>query len=73
MLCPYCQSEMTKGYIQCRDGVYWTPDRALVPALSGIKKGAVSLRNDPEYGNSTSAAHLCNKCRRVIIEIRYID
>jgi len=72
MTCPYCQSEMTKGYIQCRDGVYWTPDHALVSAFSGLKKGAVSLHNDPEYGNSTSVAYLCSRCKRVTIELRYI-
>lgn len=24
MKCPYCNEEMVKGYIQCRDGVDWT-------------------------------------------------
>ena len=69
MICPYCQGEMTKGYIQCRDGVYWTPDRALVSALSGIKKGAVPLRNHPEYPSNTAIGYFCPKCRKVIIDI----
>ena len=70
MICPYCQTEMVKGYIQCRDGVFWTPERALISALSGIKKGAVSLRNDPEHGNSTSVAYLCKNCKKVIIDVK---
>lgn len=72
MTCPYCQGEMTKGYIQCRDGVYWTPERSLVPALSGLKKGAVALRNNSEYPSpsNTAVAYFCKKCRKVIIDIK---
>ncbi len=70
MICPYCQGEMTKGYIQCRDGVYWTPKPTFIPALSGMKKGAVSLRNDPEQPSNTVAAYLCDKCQKVIIDIK---
>lgn len=70
MICPYCQGQMTKGYIQCRDGVCWTPSRALVSALSGLKKGAVSLRNDAEQPANTSVAYLCQSCKKVIIDIK---
>jgi len=73
MICPYCGKEMTPGYIQCRDGVYWTPKKAFVPALSSLKKGAVSLQNHPEYPSSTSVAYLCKRCKRVIIELRHIS
>ena len=69
MMCPYCRGEMTKGYIQCRDGVYWTPDHAFVSALSGLKKGAVSLKNDPEHPSNTAVAYLCQSCKKVIIDI----
>lgn len=27
MKCPYCNDEMNQGYIQCRDGLYWTPKK----------------------------------------------
>lgn len=45
MKCPYCNEEMELGYIQCRDGVTWTPKRQLVAALSGLGRGSVSLAN----------------------------
>ena len=32
MKCPYCGKEMTLGYIQNRDGVYWTEKKLPVPA-----------------------------------------
>lgn len=69
MVCPYCQNEMTKGYIQCRDGVFWVSKQSLVAALSGLKKGAVKLSNSPDAPSSVSVAYLCRSCKKVIIDI----
>ena len=33
MKCPYCGKEMTLGYIQNREGVYWTEKKRKVAAL----------------------------------------
>ena len=41
MKCPYCDKEMQSGYIQCRDGLHWTPKKQKVAALSGMGKGAI--------------------------------
>ena len=27
MKCPYCNKEMESGYVQCRDGLHWTPKK----------------------------------------------
>ena len=48
MKCPYCEKEMTLGYIQCRDGVYWTLKKQLVASLSSLGKGSTCLA--AEYG-----------------------
>ena len=69
MICPYCQNEMTQGYIQCRDGLFWVPEPFLVPALSGFKKGSVTLNNNPDSPFSASIAYLCRDCKKVIIDI----
>lgn len=45
MECTYCNEEMTLGYIQCRDGVYWPPKKQLVSALAEFSKGSTSLSN----------------------------
>lgn len=68
MKCPYCQNEMQPGYIQCRDGVTWTPKKQLIDALSSIGKGAIALNNDKSsIFNNTSHAYCCRDCEMVII------
>ena len=75
MKCPYCGKEMDLGYIQCRDGVFWTPKKQLVAALSGLGKGAVALNNGAsDWNDGTSErtsvvyAHRCAGCEKVIID-----
>ena len=68
MLCPYCNEEMQQGYIQCRDGVTWTPKKQPIAAFSILGKDAVGLKNieDSSFNNAV-IAHICKKCRKVII------
>lgn len=68
MLCPYCQKEMLPGYIQCRDGLTWTPRRQLVAALSCFGRDAVPLSNDAADNTKTVHAHRCADCQKVIID-----
>lgn len=57
MICPYCSNEMRKGYIQCRDGVSWTPKKQWVSALSSFAKDAVALGTDDKLmPNGTAIA-----------------
>ena len=41
--CPYCGGEMLLGYMQSRDGVYWSMKKKLVPALPGLAKDELYL------------------------------
>ena len=68
MNCPYCQKEMTLGYIQCRDGVTWTPSRQPVAALSALGRGSVSLSNGAADNSRTVYAYRCADCQKVIID-----
>lgn len=68
MKCPYCSKEMELGYIQCRDGVTWTPKRQLVAALSCFGKGSISLKNSAAENSKTIYAHKCSECKKVIID-----
>ena len=68
MLCPYCQKEMELGYIQCRDGLTWTPRRQLVAALSCFGRDGVPLSNGAADNTKTIHAHKCADCCKVIIE-----
>lgn len=62
MKCPYCNNEMESGYIQCRDGVTWTPKKQLIPALSFLGKGGVHL------ASNAVCAYKCDECKKVIVD-----
>lgn len=62
MKCPYCNKEMESGFIQCRDGVTWTPKKQLVAALSFLGKGSLHL------ASNTVCAYKCGECKKVIID-----
>ncbi|MBQ2928922.1 MAG: hypothetical protein IJD99_01770 [Clostridia bacterium] len=68
MNCPYCGREMVLGYIQCRDGVTWTPKEQLIAAFSFFGKGSVSLANGAADHSRTVYAYRCAECRKVIID-----
>ncbi len=68
MKCPYCGNEMLQGYIQCRDGVRWTPKLQLVSALSFLGRGSVSLENGTELENQAVYAYNCETCKKVLID-----
>ena len=68
MNCPYCQEEMALGYIQCRDGVTWTPRRQPVAALSILGRDSVRLSNGADSNARAVYAYRCAACQKVIID-----
>ena len=69
MKCPYCNNEMQKGYIQCRDGLHWTPKKQKIAALSGLGTGAVLFGNEESFvPNTTALAYHCESCKKIIID-----
>ena len=69
MKCPYCEKEMEKGYIQCRDGLHWTPKKQKVAALAGLGSGAVLIGSEEGIvPNTTAIAYHCELCKKVIID-----
>ena len=68
MKCPYCNNEMELGYIQCRDGVTWTPKKQLIAALSILGKGSISLKNGAAENSRAVYAQRCKECKKVIID-----
>ena len=66
--CPYCNRELELGYIQCRDGVTWTPKKQFVAALSFMGKGSISLSNGATDNAKTVYAYKCDECKKVIID-----
>ena len=66
MKCPYCEKEMELGYIQCRDGIAWTPKRRRIAAFSYFGKDSISLQNSSYF--DTAYAFKCGVCCKVIID-----
>ena len=65
MKCPYCGEEMQQGYIQSRDGVYWTEKKLIIPAVVPLGGGKyVKLSQE-----STAIAYFCKPCKKVIMNI----
>lgn len=66
MKCPYCQREMLRGYVQCQDGVYWTPTQQWA-SIASFSRKKVSLENGGSPSNTAVYAHRCEQCGVVII------
>lgn len=67
--CPYCGGEMVKGYIQCRDGVYWSEKIRPVAAIRPLDKSALALKNggwNLSRGDAAEAYN-CPECRKIIV------
>lgn len=69
MKCPYCDAEMKLGYIQCRDGVYWSDKKKKIAAIPPMGENSIDLRtiNDGSY-KSFATAYNCPKCKKIVID-----
>ena len=68
MKCPYCGDRMQMGFVQCRDGVYWTPRKQWVSTFAPLAHGAIPLgKDDKLMKNSKADAFHCGQCKAVII------
>ena len=68
MICPYCQKEMEKGFLQSRDGLAWTSKKHKIAAFSCYTSDAVTLSTDNSIAPKTLDAYLCRTCKKVIID-----
>lgn len=69
MICPFCGAEMELGYIQCRDGVTWTPRVAPFAAFSWLCRGAVRLAGTENsiFAGVPVEAYRCADCKKIVI------
>ena len=70
MKCPYCDKEMEKGYIQCRDGVYWAEKIRPVAAIPVFSGNMISLSSDEVevFSGKAAVAYCCRECKKVIVD-----
>ena len=72
MKCNNCGREMTLGYIQCRDGVYWNANKKRIAAIAGGGKGSILLSGLSEgpFAGSSAEAYKCDNCKIVMIKYK---
>jgi hypothetical protein len=60
---------MKQGYIQCRDGVYWSENRRPVTVLP-ISSGKIISLNDEirAFTGMAAVAFCCMDCKKIIID-----
>ena len=71
MNCPYCGQPMQAGFIQCRDGLYWTAKArpvAALPVLSGERIDLSDGEGGGLFRGYRAAALCCRACKKVIVE-----
>ena len=77
MKCAYCNSEMEKGKLRSRGGVFFLPDGEALPKLFTEKEmekhHAVYL---PPYLSAPSefpTAYICRACSKIVIDYNCVD
>lgn len=73
MICPYCNNHMIAGYIQCRDGVYWSEKERIVAALPPLNKKSLNLTKEDSFNafsGKSVLAYNCINCKKIIIDYK---
>lgn len=72
MNCPFCGEEMVKGTFFNRGANFFQPDgkkRPLMYTKKQLEKaGAIALPPDLMWGGDFPKAHLCDVCRKIVID-----
>lgn len=69
MNCPYCGKEMKLGYIQCRDGVWWSEKTRILAALPAMDVSAINLSSGNGFFSGEAVeAYLCSECKKIVID-----
>lgn len=66
--CPYCNNDMEKGYIQCRDKLYWSKKIRKVAAIPPIDQSIpLAIQDISIFKGTAIEAYNCSKCKKIII------
>lgn len=68
MKCPYCNTEMELGYIQCRDSIYWSDKKRKVAAIPPMGGKKLKLSSNATPFETSTNAYNCPICKKVIID-----
>ena len=65
MKCPYCNDEMTEGFVQSARQVFFTTEKH---KLSFWAEGNEQILTQDNWTVPTCTAFCCTKCKKVIID-----
>ena len=72
MRCPYCSQEMKAGYIQCRDGLWWSekvrPVAAVPPMSGNWKHIALDHGQSGPFRGNVAQAFFCEGCKKILLD-----
>lgn len=68
MKCPYCQQEMEPGYIQCRDGVYWSEKERKLAAIPPLSGKTLKLSSNETPFTASVRAWRCSECKKIVVD-----
>lgn len=66
--CPFCESEMKKGFIQSGTRLAWVPKVSKLSAEPSLTKGSVLLSEQSRFSINYVDAFLCESCKKVVID-----
>ena len=69
MKCPYCDEAMELGYIQCRDGGFWSKKKRAIAALPSLQRETILLaEGGGPFSGASAAAFRCGRCKIVMLD-----
>lgn len=66
--CPFCNNDMTKGYIQSRDPLYWSEKIRKIAAIPPINNSILlAIPDETVFKGTSIEAYNCSKCKKIVI------
>lgn len=70
MKCPYCDSEMERGFLQGPKGVFWSDKARRLDFYPRELRGDIVIAGEWER-SSGDDAWLCRKCGKLVVDVKY--
>ena len=67
MKCPFCDSEMEKGYVQANRGMAWTKKIHLFDLVSP-NKGEIIFHIKNAFCKAYFDAYICKTCKKILVD-----
>ena len=72
MKCPYCETKMLDGYLNCSATIWSERKHKISIRPNGREKYALHL-NVPAFSPHTIESYCCPKCKKIIIDASEYD